>query len=443
LLLKRLTQPGVWLATLVVLLGVGTFGWTKGFWVPRSTPLELSGLVQADELRPASRLGGRVQRVLVQEGDWVNAHQPLVVFEEQELRNRIQQAEAKLVQAKAQRSLLAQGGDPEELRLLQQQIQATEASMQGWKRDELQSQRQLQQSIQGLSSELSHLKQGTQKALSLQHNQPLVNGVSPEAVTPTSGIAMGGPDPLEASLQEQRHAMADLENQIRQLQAQLNRPASPAVMKANQSELLVLKGKYQKLRKGARPAELTIQDAQVKLAETLLQGLRDSESETTVKASQGGVVSVLTVHPGDLVAPGSPVAILIDERHLWSELFVPESLLPRFHRGMALLFRTAAYPESVFAGDVVFISPRSEFARQGQISGKVDKSESVFRVKVRLSQWDQAHQVSLLPGMSVKVNFPTLTQSVGKRITKSAQTPPTQSLSTLPPAAPSSSAVAH
>ena len=77
-------------------------GGAAAFWALRKpTVLRLPGIVEIQEVRLGSKVGGRVEKLLVQEGDIVHANQPLVVFEAPELKNQKLQMLAKLASAEA------------------------------------------------------------------------------------------------------------------------------------------------------------------------------------------------------------------------------------------------------------------------------------------------------------------------------------------------------
>jgi multidrug efflux pump subunit AcrA (membrane-fusion protein) len=60
------------------------------------TALELSGTIEARNIRVGSKVGGRVAEVLAREGDRVEAGQVLLTFEDDELEAALQQAQASL-----------------------------------------------------------------------------------------------------------------------------------------------------------------------------------------------------------------------------------------------------------------------------------------------------------------------------------------------------------
>src|SRR4051794_40224892 len=77
---------------IAVAAGVGCW-WKLG---GKQETLNLPGIVEIQEVRLASKVGGRVARVAVAEGDVVEAGQPLVYFDVPELEAQRYQLEAKV-----------------------------------------------------------------------------------------------------------------------------------------------------------------------------------------------------------------------------------------------------------------------------------------------------------------------------------------------------------
>src|SRR3981081_232031 len=77
-------------------------------WFPRDSALQGSGTRDARNIRVGSKIAGRIDQVLVREGDRVNPGQVLVTFDDKELQASLQQSRA--AAEKAQR-----GYRPEEI----------------------------------------------------------------------------------------------------------------------------------------------------------------------------------------------------------------------------------------------------------------------------------------------------------------------------------------
>ena len=75
-----------------VLTAVGLYA----SWFRHDKALLGSGTVEARNIRVGSKVGGRIDKVLVREGDWVEAGQILVTFDDRELKATLEQSRANL-----------------------------------------------------------------------------------------------------------------------------------------------------------------------------------------------------------------------------------------------------------------------------------------------------------------------------------------------------------
>src|SRR4030088_2077122 len=79
-------------AVVVAAVVAGIAFWSG--WFRRDTALQGSGTVEARNIRVGSKIGGRIDKVLVREGDSVQAGQVLITFDDHELRAALQQSRA-------------------------------------------------------------------------------------------------------------------------------------------------------------------------------------------------------------------------------------------------------------------------------------------------------------------------------------------------------------
>ena len=95
----------------VALAAVSLLLWSQ--W--RHEPLKVSGLVETDEIRVGSRVGGRVMKVPTFEGHRVKAGDVLVELEPYDLKERQAQAKADLAKLKAMLEESQHGPRPQEI----------------------------------------------------------------------------------------------------------------------------------------------------------------------------------------------------------------------------------------------------------------------------------------------------------------------------------------
>ena len=98
------------LLILIILLAVVATGVVFAGWFQhgRSTALQGSGTVEARVIRVGSKIGGRIDKVLVREGDFVKPGQVLLSFDDHEL-------QAALGQSRAGFQKMQSGSRPEDI----------------------------------------------------------------------------------------------------------------------------------------------------------------------------------------------------------------------------------------------------------------------------------------------------------------------------------------
>src|SRR5437660_8230067 len=69
-------------------------------WFHRDTSLQGSGTVEARNIRVGSKIGGRIDKVLVREGDPVQPGQILITFDDKELQASLEQSRANAEKAR-------------------------------------------------------------------------------------------------------------------------------------------------------------------------------------------------------------------------------------------------------------------------------------------------------------------------------------------------------
>ena len=87
------------LISVVVIAAIATVGTFSMSWFHRDTALRGSGTVEARNIRVGSKIGGRIDKVLVREGDTVVAGQLLITFDDKELQASLAQSRANAVKA--------------------------------------------------------------------------------------------------------------------------------------------------------------------------------------------------------------------------------------------------------------------------------------------------------------------------------------------------------
>lgn len=89
--------------------------------------LTISGVVEVQEVRLGSKVGGRVETVAIKEGEIAEAGKLLVEFAAPELKAQLQQQESRVASAKANLEKAKAGWRPEEIRQAKSEVAALQA----------------------------------------------------------------------------------------------------------------------------------------------------------------------------------------------------------------------------------------------------------------------------------------------------------------------------
>ncbi|MCC8998526.1 MAG: efflux RND transporter periplasmic adaptor subunit, partial [Candidatus Contendobacter sp.] len=118
----------LWLAALAVLPLLMAFRWP---WSSTgdSERIELSGSVEAREVDLAFQAGGRIARLLVDEGDAVQADQPVAALDASDYQLALRTAIAQMESAQAALAVLQAGTRIQELRVAESQLARAQADL--------------------------------------------------------------------------------------------------------------------------------------------------------------------------------------------------------------------------------------------------------------------------------------------------------------------------
>src|SRR5215469_6656168 len=177
--------------------------------------------------------------------------------------------------------------------------------------------------------------------------------------------------------------------------------------------------KFEELQRGYRPEEIASAQARYLQAQANLEKMErgnrreDIEQakaayaydearfrERQVVAPSAATVEVLDVRPGDLIAPNTPVATLLEKDQIYVRIYIPETEYGRIKLGQKAEIRVDSFPHQTFSGSVEQINQQAEFLPRN-VQTREERVHQVFGVKVRIE--DSSHRV--LAGMAADVKL--------------------------------------
>jgi HlyD family secretion protein len=361
-----MTQKRVVILTLVAVVLGGTTVYAT--WFRRDTALEGSGTVEARDIRVGSKVGGRIDKVLVREGDRVESGQTLITFDDQELLASLDQSRAAAEKAK-------RGFRPEEI------AEARAAAAEAKADYELRVNGYRKEDIAAARSDVDRAAADEVRArLDFERY---------EALAQKDLVSKQQRDTAEANW---KMALAQQQNYQHKLD-ELTRGYRPEEIASAEAHYRETQATLDKFEKGNRPEDVDLAKAAYAYDQARFR-------ERQVVAPSAAIVEVLDVRPGDIISPNTPVATLLEQDQIYVRIYIPETELGRVELGQKAEVRVDSFPKTVFEGVVEQINQQAEFLPRN-VQTREERVHQVFGVKIRIN--DPAGHV--LAGMAADVKL--------------------------------------
>jgi HlyD family secretion protein len=329
----------------------------------RPRELVLTGIVTTDDVIVSSEVQGRLQDLLVQEGDPVTQGQLLARIQPQEWTADV------AYYADSERQSAAR-------------VAEAEAAL---RYEDAQTDNQTQQAEANLAAAQAQVAQGKadleNARLSFQREESLFHSgiesaqVYDQART-TYNSAKAHVDALQKQERAAQAALALAKDNADQV------AAHRAALEANRHQLAAMGAQKEK--------------AQVHL------------DFTEIRAPIDGIVDVRAALRGEVVSPGKGIVTLIDPDNLWVRADVEESYIDLVHLGDKMTVRLPSGAER--EGTVFYRRADAEYATQRDVS-RAKRDIKTFEIRLRCDNSDR----SLAVGMTAYVILPLTTDHAGPR----------------------------
>jgi HlyD family secretion protein len=316
----------------------------------------LVGVVDADEVVVTPPVSARLDSLYVEEGSEVKAGQPIASLDRGELAAQADAAGASAASLRAQ---------------------VDQASL---------TARQTAGEAAGAVAAARARMASAQADVSRQNAE--LQRVSADARRATTLAASGGMSPSE------------LERATTALHVQEQMSAA-AVQSLHAADAVLRRAAPGALAAGAARGSVAATRARLEGARADSAAASARLGYTELRAPVSGVVQVLAARRGELVGPGTPVAVLVETGKLWVRVAAPESDAGAVAVGDSLEVRLAS--GDVTRGKVITKSVEGEFATQRDVSAsKRDIRAVAFRVAIA----NPRH--AIVPGTTASVVLPTV-----------------------------------
>lgn len=334
-----------------------------------SRPEFVSGVIETDEIRLGSRVGGRVKRVLVTEGQPVSAGSPLIEFEAYDLEEREQKAVEELAEREAMLEKMKTGTRPESIAQAKARFEKAQAEL------SLRKEGPRQEEIAAAESRLNAAK--SQLELATSEYDRLADLVQ------TNATSKSNFDKATDALKVARANVDVRDNELKVLQAG-SRAQEIKIAEENVEEL---RQAWELSKKGFREEEVQQAIAGRNAAQAALEIIRKQKQELVVVAPSDGYIDALDLHAGDLVAPNAPIITMLVKGDLWVRAYIPQRHI-KLQVGQKLKVVVDAFPDDEFIGTISFISHQAEFT-PSNVQTPDDRAKQVYRIRVSLEGNDK------------------------------------------------------
>ena len=215
-------------------------------------------------------------------------------------------------------------------------------------------------------------------------------------------------DASTAQLNQARSALQQSETEL----ARLERLAAAQVMPIQEVErmrarrdqerqrVVQLEAELRTARLGLRSDQITATEASERALESALTRSEWDLGQKRQNAPASGLVFDVLYRPGEWIAAGRPVIVLLPPPNIKVRAFVPEPLMAKIHPGDRVPV-TVDGIGTPLQGTVTFISPRAEFTPP-VIYNRENRQKLVYMVELG---FEPATAVRLHPGQPVDVRF--------------------------------------
>jgi len=356
------------LILVIILAVVGVVIWRAFFAGPSVPPgiVALSGRIEGDDSAVAPKTTGRVLEVRVREGDQVNAGDVIAVLDDQQIKDRQDQAQAALNAAQA-RTVAATA----EVAVLEQQLkQAQLTAVQS--HDDAQG-RVGQAEASFTAAEADLTQQEASLKLALFDKDAYTRLVQTGAVSERQGkVSVSTADQQEAAVTAARRRVEAARGALTTAKANLANPEIRASQVAGVRHQLI-----------QQQAEIATSAASAEQARFQLAEADANRQDLTVRAPFTGTIVTRAAEPGEVITAGTAIVTLLDLTKVYLRGFVPEGEIGKVKVGQPAHVFLDSNPKQPLDAYVSRIDPQATFTPENTYF-RDDRVKQVVGVKLQL-----------------------------------------------------------
>jgi HlyD family secretion protein len=363
----RKRSVGKIIPLIILVIGVAAFFIWRGFFASPPVPAELvilSGRIEGDDSAVASKVTGRLVEIRVREGDTVKAGDTIAVVDDDQMRARMEQAQAALAGAEAKVKTAR-----DQIAVFQQQLDQNNLEAEQSKVDAGGRVHQAEASVSAAESDLA--QQEASLKLAQFDNEAYQKLFKTGAVSDRQARqAAATADQDTAAVAAARRRLDAARGNLTMAQASLSNAGIHEFQGATvRKQIAMQEGEIVTAQAAASQAHFQLQEAQ------------ENSKDLTVVAPFDGTVMTRAAEPGEVVAAGTAIVTLLDMSKVYLRGFVPEGEIGKVKIGQPARVYIDSDPEKAIEASVLRIDPQSTFTPENTYF-RDDRVKQVVGVKL-------------------------------------------------------------
>jgi len=363
---KKRVLPRILIPLLLLLIGFGVW---KLFFSHPALPdsiVALSGRIEGDDSAISAKTSGRIMEIHFREGDTVKAGDTVAVLDDQQVREREDQARAAVAQSEAQlRSAQDQIAVLNE-QLNQTQLESGQATIDAGGRVN-----QAQAELSAAEADLAQQRASLQLAI--------FDRDAYTRLAKTGAVSERQGKQAETTAASQQAIVDAAERRLDAARGALN------IAKANLSNPGIRNAQSSAIRKQLLQQQAAIANARAEAVRSQAQ-LAEAESnrgDLIVRAPFDGTVVTRSAEPGEYLQAGTAIVTLLDLTKVYLRGYIPEGQIGKVKLGQPARVYLDSNPTRPVAAEVSRIDPSATFTPENTYF-RDDRVKQVVGVKLRL-----------------------------------------------------------